>query len=98
MNERDELAGIIRESNPWLSGHSSNEVADAVLAAGYHKCHEEWGIRYEAPNPPFPTPATHTIAVPDRAHAQAAIQTGAPLRATNRRIVRRYTSDWEEVA
>lgn len=83
--------------NDQRTGGGSIHVSTAELFAALG-AKTEWGIRYEAPNPPFPTDATHTIAMPDRAHAQAAIQTGAPLRATNRRIVRRYTSDWEEVA
>jgi hypothetical protein len=96
MNERDELAAIIRESNPWLSGHSSNEVADAVLAAGYHKGHEEWGVQYESTSALPGQNPTRVTPMPNKAHADAAVTTGAPIRARNRRTVHRYVTEWSE--
>jgi len=57
----------------------------------------EWGVRYEVPNPePLHSP-TRTQVVACEEYARAAVRTGAPIRALNRRVVRREVTEWVEV-
>ena len=58
----------------------------------------EWGVRYEVPNPePLHSP-TRTVVVAHEEYARAAVLNGAPIRALNRRVVRREVTEWIEVA
>lgn len=57
----------------------------------------EWGIRYEVPDPEPLHSATHTAVVADEVLARACVRNGAPIRALNRRVVRREVTEWIEV-
>jgi hypothetical protein len=57
----------------------------------------EWGVRYEIPNPEPLHSATRTSVVANEELARAAVRNGAPIRALNRRVVRREVTEWTEV-
>lgn len=58
--------------------------------------HPEWGVRYETPNPEPLHDPTITMRVASESIARDCVKNGAPINAANRRVVRRYVTDWEE--
>jgi len=57
----------------------------------------EWGVRYEIPDPEPLHSATRTQVVASEQIARVAVANGAPIRATNRRVVSRTVTEWQPV-
>jgi hypothetical protein len=62
---------------------------------------EEWGVRFERQADPTMDNPSGVVTIEQRvsseATARGAVENGVPIRAKNRRVVRRLVSRWVEV-
>ena len=74
--------------------------AEVIAAAGWVKGRKEWGVRFERDaGPTMDNPSgevTNTNVMRDEWNARNAVERNVPISARNRRVVRRYVTDWEE--
>ncbi|NKR90571.1 hypothetical protein [Prescottella equi] len=102
MSTRDELANLIDDAAEWATSQgricSPHEVADAILAAGWHPPVRgetwEWAVEGDKPEPWVMD--DHGIKSREDAEAAAErVRTDWPAVDPTARVVRRLVGPWE---
>lgn len=81
--------------------HQAAVVLAHLTAEGWAQGREEWGVQYERQaDPTMDNPSgvvTNTMTLRDESQARGVLDSPAPISARNKRVVRRYVTDWEPV-